>query len=215
MSAEPHVVAVEQLWRDLRDRVVAFVRRRVPTEADADDVVQDVFLRLHVGLGEARLVHPEAFVYRVARNAVVDFHRRRRPALAPEPEVVAPEEEDHELRELSSGCMRPFVAQLPEPYREALVLTELEGVSQVEAARRLGVSPSGMRSRVQRGREKLRALFDACCRFDLDVRGGVMACEPRNSAVSPSPPHRGEGRGEGAECAGYERCTPSSKPSPP
>jgi RNA polymerase sigma-70 factor (ECF subfamily) len=179
VSAEPQPVAVEQLWRDLHDRVEAFVRRRVPTEADADDVVQDVFLRLHAGLGAARLQHAEAFVYRVARNTIADFHRRRRPEPDAGDEAAAPQPEDDDVRELLSGCMRPFVARLPDPYREALVLAELEGVPQVEAARRLGLSPSGMRSRVQRGREKLRALFDACCRFEIDGRGGVMDCQPR------------------------------------
>ena len=76
--------------------------------------------------------------------------------------------------------MAPFVARLPSPYREALTLTEIEGLTQRAAADLLGVSLSGMKSRVQRGREKLRELLEACCRIGLDARGRVIGCEPRD-----------------------------------
>jgi RNA polymerase sigma-70 factor, ECF subfamily len=71
---------------------------------------------------------------------------------------------------------------LPSPYKEALTLTELQGVTQLAAAKLLGLSTSGMKSRVQRGREKLRELLESNCNIALDVRGGVIACEPREKA---------------------------------
>jgi RNA polymerase sigma-70 factor (ECF subfamily) len=64
-------------------------------------------------------------------------------------------------------------------YREAVTLTDLEGVTQADAAGRVGVSLSGMKSRVQRGRRQLKAVLEACCRVDLDSRGGILAYEPR------------------------------------
>jgi RNA polymerase sigma-70 factor (ECF subfamily) len=72
-----------------------------------------------------------------------------------------------------------FVARLPSPYREAITLTELEGLTQREAAEMLGISVSGMKSRVQRGREKIREMFEECCRISVDCRGRVVECEPR------------------------------------
>ena len=71
------------------------------------------------------------------------------------------------------------MACLPSPYREAITLTELEGLTQAEAARMVGISVSGMKSRVQRGRARLREMFEACCEIALDGRGAVMQCEPR------------------------------------
>jgi hypothetical protein len=78
-----------------------------------------------------------------------------------------------------AGCVALFVARLPSPYREAITLVELEGLTAREAAALADVSVSGMKSRVQRGRAQLRAQLDACCRIDLDVRGKVTDCEPR------------------------------------
>jgi RNA polymerase sigma-70 factor (ECF subfamily) len=59
---------------------------------------------------------------------------------------------------------------LPEPYSQALILTEYEGLSQKEMAERLGISFSGAKSRVQRARRKLRDLLLQCCHFELDRR---------------------------------------------
>jgi len=76
------------------------------------------------------------------------------------------------------------ISRLPSPYREALTLTEIQGMTQLAAAKMLGLSPSGMKSRVQRGREKLREILEASCNIALDVRGGVIACEPKTTACS-------------------------------
>jgi RNA polymerase sigma-70 factor (ECF subfamily) len=92
----------------------------------------------------------------------------------------------------------PFVASLPSPYRAALTLTELEGLTQKEAAEMLGVPLSTMKSRVQRGRERLREIFDACCEISLDARGSVVECEPRPD------------RPVACHCFGSEKVKPSS-----
>ena len=73
-----------------------------------------------------------------------------------------------------------FVPFLPSPYREAITLVELEGKTHREAAEMLGISVSGMKSRVQRGRAKLRELLEACCEVAVDARGKVIACERRD-----------------------------------
>ena len=70
--------------------------------------------------------------------------------------------------------LRGLVEQLPDPYREALLLTEFQGLSQVELAGRLGLSVSAAKSRVQRARGKLRDMLLACCHIELDRRGRVI-----------------------------------------
>ena len=77
-------------------------------------------------------------------------------------------------------CIAPMVRQLPADYREAIELTELEGLTQVAVAERLGLSVSGMKSRVQRGRARLRAMLLRCCEIELDRRGRLVAFEPRD-----------------------------------
>jgi len=163
----------------------------VNSAADIDDLVQDIFVRMHQGL--ASLHDEERFggwVYRIANSAIVDKARQR----SRSPEVDAPDAMEvsdaaddtaEQLQSDLSKCVALFVGRLPSPYREAVTLTELEGLSQKEAAEMLGISLSGMKSRVQRGREKIRHLFEECCQISVDCRGRVIECEPRDLELVP------------------------------
>jgi RNA polymerase sigma-70 factor (ECF subfamily) len=166
-------------WLELSERLRPFIARRVPP-AEVDDVLQEALLRIYAGRDglrdEERLV---AWAYRIARRAVADQLRRRRDPLA----LAAPEEAwepvvGEEVGEELAAFMGAFVEMLPEGMREAVRLSELEGLDQREVAARLGLSLSGAKSRIQRGRLHLRGLIEACCRVTLDARGRVVGCEP-------------------------------------
>jgi RNA polymerase sigma-70 factor, ECF subfamily len=173
-------------WKDLEQRLRPYLARRVASPSDIDDLLQDIFVRLHQGL--ATLRDEERFggwVYRIARSAIVDKARQR--ARAPrlssgdDVEPGAPvDATDEQLQSDLAECVALFVSRLPSPYREAVTLTELEGLTQREAADMLGVSLSALKSRVQRGRDKIRHMFEACCQISVDSRGRVIECEPRN-----------------------------------
>lgn len=179
-------MATEAVWRELRTRLLAFVRKRVGSPEDAEDIVQDVFTRIHESA--ARLPEIESvngWVHRIARNAVVDHHRRRAAtarvaaALDSEVEEVPPEGDADDSSSELARCLEPLLSELPERYRRALELTELSGDTQRDAAGRLGLSLSGVKSRVQRGRAKLRERLLDCCHVELDRRNGVVDYAPR------------------------------------
>lgn len=181
------VDAGDVAWRDVRAQMRAFIARRVDDPHAADDLVQEVLARLHEHLDHLddrdRLV---PFAYRVTRNVIVDHYRARASAkeVAEDHERVAAradallrdqaDEPGEEDRAALARCLRPLVERLPEPYRGALLATDLGPLSQAEAARRAGLSAPGMKARVQRGRGKLAALLAECCTAELDVRGGVV-----------------------------------------
>lgn len=178
-------------WQSLEARLRPFIARRVRAEADVDDVMQDVFLRMLRGLPQLR--SEERFgpwVYQVARSAIAEHRRQaaRHPVVgaAPAEQTALDEGDDGAVERELATYIAPFVAMLPSPYREALTLTELEGLTQKEAAAMLGISLSGMKSRVQRGRQRLREALEACCAIALDVRGRVVSCEPRRDGRLPS-----------------------------
>ncbi len=187
------MITMEPEWSELQTNLRAFVGRRVRNQADVDDLVQRVLLRAVKGLGSLRDADRlHAWVYRTARNVITDHYRSvvvRREVTSGDAADVAAEtneasaadadDEDKALRELAA-CMAPMMRQLPPLYREALALADLEGISQADAARRAGVSVSGMKSRIQRGRQQLKTIFEECCRIELDRRGGIVGFEPRH-----------------------------------
>jgi RNA polymerase sigma-70 factor (ECF subfamily) len=174
--------------RGVAEQIRPFVERRVAPPPDVDEVMQEILQRVHTG---ADVLHEDtrfaAWLHRVARNTITDHHRRvsrreaKHEALATEWRDEAEEQEDA-VASLSM-FVRAFVEMLPSPYREALDLTEIRGLTMREAAEREGVSLSGMKSRVQRGRRLLRELFEACCEIALDARGKPTDFTPR---VQPS-----------------------------
>jgi RNA polymerase sigma-70 factor (ECF subfamily) len=189
------MAAVSELpWEELHGNLTAFISRRVRNPADVDDLVQRVLLQIVKGLAslrDAERLH--AWVYRTARNVIVDYYRSsttRREVASGDPEDLAAASDESQaasqdderaaLQELAA-CMAPMIRQLPPAYREAVTLADLEGVSQADAAARAGVSTSGMKSRIQRGRRQLKAVLEECCRVQLDRRGTVVGYDPRKS----------------------------------
>ena len=178
-------------WKELEQHLRPYLARRVASAADVDDLLQDVFVRLHQGL--ANLDDDERFggwVYRIARNVLADRARKgaRQPAGEWQDDIPADSQgaEFDELQADLGKCVALFISRLPSPYREAVTLTELEGLTQKQAAELLGVSHSGLKSRVQRGRERIRYMFDECCQISVDGRGRVVECEPRALAEIPA-----------------------------
>jgi RNA polymerase sigma-70 factor (ECF subfamily) len=175
-------------WQDVAAQLRPFLAHRVAA-ADVDDVMQDVWLRVQRGLPGLR--DEERFtswLFQIARSAVADHQRvrARHPLTDAQTETEAaaePTDDDREAARSLACCISIFVARLPSPYREAVTLVELEGLTVREAAEMVGVSVSGMKSRVQRGRAQLRQMFDECCEIALDARGKVIDYTPR-----PRPP---------------------------
>lgn len=189
------MLTTEALWHEFHANLLRFVARRVRNPADAEDVVQRVFLQVHRALPtlrDADRIH--AWIYQTTRRAIVDFYRtpaqRREVAAggADQFDAAAPvaENEPAALSELA-GCLRPLMTNLADTDREALALVEFDGLTQVEAARRLGVSVSGMKSRVQRARHRLRETVEACCRINLDRRGGLISYSGREDGCGCGP----------------------------
>jgi RNA polymerase sigma-70 factor (ECF subfamily) len=208
----------QQIWTEFGDRLRAFITRRVASEADADDILQDVFLRIHRRAGTVerreRLV---SWLFQVTRNAIVDYYRapvRRRelPAgAAPDLEAAGHHAQDGvedsdvaspAVRRELAACLGPMMEQLSPLYREAVRVVDLEGLPQQEAAARLGITVSGMKSRVQRGRQALKYLVDGCCQIDLDAGGRATDYQPRAGGCGPCAQGCERDDSRGSELAG-------------
>ncbi len=175
----------DQMWREMLPQLRTFVRRRIADPDRADDLVAEILLRIHQNVGslDDRERLPN-WIFRIARNAIIDEYRRagrNREQLSAtlQDQAGAPLDEDEPgvVQELS-GCLRPLLAGLPEEQQAAVTMIDLDGMSQADAAQRAGVSLSGMKSRVQRGRRRLGELLGQCCTMTMDGRGLPMDYEP-------------------------------------
>jgi len=174
-------IATEQLWSTYHEKLLRFIRKRVTDDEAAQDLLQETFLRIHTRLhtltqGEKL----ESWVYQIARNLIIDYYRQRKLTVAlDDVELVAEMPEEDVQANLLPTI--PWVLQgLSVSDREALLLTDYQGLSQKELAQRMGLSSSGAKSRVQRARAKLRRMYLNCCHFEFDRFGHVIDYYPRS-----------------------------------
>ena len=158
---------------DLHD----FVSRRVKDPALADDIVQEVFLKIHSKISQLKQSEKLlAWIYQIARNTIVDHFRHRKLL---DPTLMEWESETNQLNECVARCLQKILLTLPDKYREAFRLSEIESISQTQLARQLGISYSGAKSRVQRARQMLRDKMEQLLIIKTDVYGNVITCEDR------------------------------------
>lgn len=173
------MLAKADLWQEHRSRLRGYIAKRVRQSDAVDDILQDVFLKVHANLGTVKSRDSlAAWLYRIAANAITDHYRSQKPAVELPEDLATPETERNVIGELAA-CLEPLIAELPQTYQTALVLSEIQGLPQKEVADRLGLSLSGAKSRIQRGRDKLRETILACCNIEMG-KNGIIGYEPRN-----------------------------------
>ena len=186
MHTEP---LIEATWKNLRGELRGFLVGQVGESAAADDLLQDVFLKLQRRVsGLKQTTSPRAWLYRVARNTVVDHWRQRRDTTELPSNLAHPEVPTEELIQAKLAlCMRPMIESLPGTYADAMCLTELDELPQEKAAQRLGISLTALKSRVRRGRAQLKKMLLQCCEFELSTGGRVLDYWPRQACCVHSP----------------------------
>lgn len=177
MTSGMEKVSTDAIWAAFGDRLRAFIGKRVKDENDVQDVLQDVFAKIHAGLGSLREGEKlEAWLFQVARHALLDHFRRRsgKRRAAGLPKELSEEIPAADVSAEVASCLEPMMSLIPEADREALRLTDVEGVSQKDLAERLGLSLTGARSRVQRARARLKDAVLECCHIEMDRRGNAI-----------------------------------------
>jgi RNA polymerase sigma-70 factor, ECF subfamily len=169
----------EKVWQEYHSKLRAFIRSRIIDDTATDDILQNVFLKMHIGLASLKdNTKLQSWLYQIARNAVVDYYRSQRPTIELPDQLQQPEIDNGEkITQELSECLRPMIQLLPETYREAVILSELHGLSQKEVASRQGTSLSGAKSRVQRGRALLKNMLSECCQLEFDHSGRLCDYE--------------------------------------
>ncbi|WP_445665414.1 RNA polymerase sigma factor SigZ [Fodinibius sp. AD559] len=179
----------ELLWRKFSDQVRGFIRSKVSNDEEADDVLQDIFIRIHKGIEDLRHEdRVQSWVFGIARRALADHYRQKgrdkeKPAGT---EIKMDGDEDpildlnkfegeHDVHEEVLSWLIPMIDELPEKYGKPLKMADVEGKPQQEVANYLGLSLSGAKSRVQRARQKLGEVLSACCEVQFGEEGRAVA----------------------------------------
>lgn len=173
-------VRIEQLYQEL----YGYIRKRITNTSDAEDVTQDVFLKLS-GSDLGKVNNLKSWMYTITRNTITDYYRKKKIITEENENLYVDElEKDSSAVEELSTCMLSFINQLPEDYKRILLLSEINNVPQKEIAEKLNMNYVTVRSKVQRGRNKLKTLFTNCCNIETDKRGSIIDYEKKKDTSS-------------------------------
>ncbi|HEY5281939.1 MAG TPA: sigma-70 family RNA polymerase sigma factor [Polyangia bacterium] len=169
---------VTRAWHQHLGELRGFLAKRLADRSEVDEILQGVFERVLVKRKAfCRLDDPRAWIFTVARHALVDLWRRERQAEPLPADLAATESEVEPLAALAP-CVSRVWSELSQDEQAVLGLVDLEGVSQNDLAARLGLSPTGARSRVQRARKRLSRLLIERCQVEFDAHGRVTHHTP-------------------------------------
>lgn len=172
------VVNINQVLEEMAVPLKSFVRKHIANEQDAEEITQDVLLKIFNGansLKDDSRIH--AWIYRITRNAIIDYYRKANKCVdfvELKDELEEKLYEDENSNKEIAGCLKAMIENLPEKYREAILLAELNDLTHKELGELLGISISGAKSRVQRARKMLKGMLTSCCSLEFDGMGNII-----------------------------------------
>ncbi len=178
----------ERILKDFSEGLRKFVASRVSNYSHVDDILQDVFIKIHMNIDSLKdSTKVKSWVFQIAHNTIIDFYRKLKIKAENIDDIIIRDSfsdstieklhVENPEQEIASGLME-MIDALPEKYSQALFLVEIQGLSQVELAKQLGISVSGAKSRVQRGRQMLKDSLMNCCHFEFDRYGTIIDFHP-------------------------------------
>lgn len=170
---------IEKVWKEFKDRLKLFIISKVDDKSIAEDILQDIFIKIQTNINSLTQKDKlSSWIYQITRNTITDYYRKsdKQKKQLLEDEILPDiSKEEYHLNQDLLCCLKPFIEELPEKYKDALLHTNYGTGSQKEYAEHKGLSYSAAKSRIQRARAKLKESFIKCCKINSDKYGNVIS----------------------------------------
>lgn len=187
---------VAGIYKQFHSELLSYIKSKVRSREDAEDILQNVFVKMSLGIDKLdEDVKIKNWIFTVTRNTIIDYYRVN----ANKKKLAVNEELDDQIAEVEEidqtkgldQCMGSMIGLLPDEYRDIIVESEIKGVKQKDLADKYKMAYPSMRSKVQRGRERLKQLFHNCCHIETDKLGNVMEAQGKSDCGGPCKPCSG------------------------
>jgi RNA polymerase sigma-70 factor (ECF subfamily) len=164
------------IWGSFKNELLNFIKKRISNEEDAADILQDIVIKIHLkseSLDE--ISNLTGWLYQVTRNAIIDYYRKGNLKFDVQESVSEDSEVNEKEQQKFARCLNSHLKELPINYQDAFQKIQVEGISQKEYAKEIGISYSGAKSRFQRSKHQLKELFIECCQVETDKYGNILS----------------------------------------
>jgi RNA polymerase sigma-70 factor, ECF subfamily len=179
---------VASIYNQFHHSLLTFIRSKIKSREDAEDILQNVFIKISGSIDKLQDAEKlKSWIYTISRNAIIDYYRansnNKRSALDDSLEESVPETDSVDATKGLEQCLSGMINLLPGDYRNIIIDAELNGIKQKDLAVKYDMPYPSMRSRVQRGRERLKQLLYNCCHIETDRLGNVLEAQSRSGCA--------------------------------
>ncbi len=152
-----------EVWEEYKSSLQGYIHKRVPDRDDAKDILQDVLLKSYQFCTNGKsILHLKSWIYKITQNTIIDYFKKTNKSLPFEQNPIYEENEVSLIGE-ASEYIKSLLKLLPEEYSTPLFMYDIEGIDQKTIANKLNLTLPNAKSRIQRGRVKLKEKFLECC----------------------------------------------------
>lgn len=175
---------VPALWQEHKNELRNFIYKRVKNKSLADEILQEVLIKVYnFCISKSGVKNLRSWLFQIAQNTIIDYHRKQSKITVKEDFVDVTEEDENIAFQEALDYIKPMLAFLPEKYALPLKLSDIDNVKQSDIAKKLNLSLTATKSRIQRGRQLLKAEFITCCHFETDATGNIISFDIKSSCA--------------------------------
>lgn len=166
------------IWNEYQTSLKSFLHSKVSNPADVDDLLQEILVKTQNNINNINSqASIKPWLFQTANNTIIDFYRRQAKQKGLSQQELWYGDDEKSVRNSLLKCIVPFIEALPEEDKELLMRVDINGESQKAIAESQGISYSTLKSRVQKSRAKLKAVFEGCCHFTQNRHGELIDYE--------------------------------------
>jgi RNA polymerase sigma-70 factor, ECF subfamily len=175
---------IAAIHKDFHSVLNNYIAKRVNNRSDVDDLLQEVFIKIHSGgTSLSKKESLKSWSFTLTKNTIIDYYRKNgNKKIVLDDNAIqkeSAESGDFDRTKDLESCIHRFINELPEEYRQIIIDSEINGIKQKDLAEKYDLAYPSVRSRVQRGRARLKEMFLDCCEIALDKRGNILDAVPK------------------------------------
>ena len=173
---------VPALWQEHKNELRNFIFKRVKEDDLTNDILQDVLMKVYnFCISKSGVRNIRSWLYQIAQNTITDHYRKQSKYTNLDNLTEIEYEDPNMAFKEATNYILPMLEFLPKEYAVPLKFADIDNIKQADIAKKLNLSLSATKSRIQRARQLLKAEFITCCHFKTDKHGNLISFEIKDS----------------------------------
>ena len=167
---------VSSLWSDYKSGLEFYILKKVKDKDIANDLSHEVLMKIYNSCcSDNEIKNVRSWMFQIAHNTTIDYLKTKNKFTSEVPEKL--ETSENNTYEEAEKWVKPLIDLLPEKYAVPLLLSDIEDLKQADVAKKLNLSLTATKSRIQRARKLLKEKIIECSNLETNTSGNLLSIE--------------------------------------